>query len=283
MRERWQAEVAWLTVLPSWLRSGGIAAPALRRATEMPDDFVYLRDIDPTIHQDMRYAGANNFTGKHVPGYEAPECVLVRQAAEALKAVQADLRGQGAHAQASMIAIARHARSPPSSLGRRLPDDPEGQGDVVPQSATRPTCFPITSPRAQAIRAAPRSTSPWCRLTRRRRRRQARPRSRGRAPRRNRGRPPTAASPWARASIASTGSRRSSRQTSRPSRMPTASAGRRHACARLQGLRYGVVALHVRARALPRHLFRLSDHAASRQRGSALTLRSERSECLEGW
>jgi D-alanyl-D-alanine dipeptidase len=61
----------------------------------MPKDFVYLRDIDPTIQQDMRYAGSKNFTGKPVPGYDAAECVLVRQAAEALKAAQADLKAKG--------------------------------------------------------------------------------------------------------------------------------------------------------------------------------------------
>jgi zinc D-Ala-D-Ala dipeptidase len=64
-------------------------------AAEMPDDFVYLRDIDPTILQDMRYAGPNNFTGAPVPGYDAPECLLLRPAAEALAAVQADLRAKG--------------------------------------------------------------------------------------------------------------------------------------------------------------------------------------------
>jgi len=64
-------------------------------AAEMPDDFVYLRDIDPTIQQDMRYAGRDNFTGAPVPGYDAAECVLVRQAANALKAVQADLKPKG--------------------------------------------------------------------------------------------------------------------------------------------------------------------------------------------
>ncbi len=64
-------------------------------AEEMPKDFVYLRDIDPSIQQDMRYAGPDNFTGKPVPGYEAAECVLVRQAAAALKAVQDDLKPQG--------------------------------------------------------------------------------------------------------------------------------------------------------------------------------------------
>jgi zinc D-Ala-D-Ala dipeptidase len=64
-------------------------------AGEMPKDFVYLRDVDPTILQDMRYASADNFTGAKVPGYEAPECVLVRQAAEALKSVQTAVRAKG--------------------------------------------------------------------------------------------------------------------------------------------------------------------------------------------
>jgi D-alanyl-D-alanine dipeptidase len=64
-------------------------------AAEMPKDFVYLRDVEPTIQQDMRYAGSKNFTGKPAPGYDAPECVLARPAAEALKAVQADLRTKG--------------------------------------------------------------------------------------------------------------------------------------------------------------------------------------------
>jgi len=64
-------------------------------AAEMPKDFVYLSDIDPSIEQDMRYAGADNFTARRVPGYDAPECVLVREAAEALKAVQADVKANG--------------------------------------------------------------------------------------------------------------------------------------------------------------------------------------------
>jgi zinc D-Ala-D-Ala dipeptidase len=69
------------------------AAPVARAhsAEAMPQDFVYLRDVAPSIQQDMRYAGPANFTGRPVPGYQAPECVLVRQAAEALKTVQADL------------------------------------------------------------------------------------------------------------------------------------------------------------------------------------------------
>src|SRR5688572_27660977 len=76
------------------LIAGSLYLTVTAGAAEMPKDFVYLRDIDPTIQQDMRYAGSRNFTGKPVPGYDAAECVLVRQAAEALKAVQADLKAQ---------------------------------------------------------------------------------------------------------------------------------------------------------------------------------------------
>jgi D-alanyl-D-alanine dipeptidase len=54
----------------------------------LPEPLVYLRDIDHSILQDMRYAGPDNFTGRPVPGYDAAECVLLREAAEALSRVQ---------------------------------------------------------------------------------------------------------------------------------------------------------------------------------------------------
>ena len=78
------------------LVSAILAATAMPiSAGTLPEGFVYLRDVDPTIKQDMRYAGSDNFTGRPVPGYDTPECVLVRQAAEALKAAQAELRLMG--------------------------------------------------------------------------------------------------------------------------------------------------------------------------------------------
>ena len=61
----------------------------------MPEGFAYLGDIDPTIAQDMRYAGADNFTGAPVAGYKAAECVLARPVAEALARVQAGLKEGG--------------------------------------------------------------------------------------------------------------------------------------------------------------------------------------------
>ncbi|MGA8962169.1 MAG: M15 family metallopeptidase, partial [Pseudolabrys sp.] len=67
-----------------------LAAPAHAREM-LPPGFVYLRDVDSSIVQDMRYATADNFTGRPLPGYGAAECVLRREAAEALRRVQAEL------------------------------------------------------------------------------------------------------------------------------------------------------------------------------------------------
>jgi zinc D-Ala-D-Ala dipeptidase len=78
-----------------WLFLALCFASSASGAGEMPNRFVYLRDVDATILQDMRYATANNFVGHVVPGYEAPECVLVQEAAEALKAVQAEVKEKG--------------------------------------------------------------------------------------------------------------------------------------------------------------------------------------------
>jgi D-alanyl-D-alanine dipeptidase len=61
-------------------------------APALPAPLVLLSRVDPTIRQDMRYAGPDNFTGAPVPGYDAAACILLRRVAEALAKVQADLR-----------------------------------------------------------------------------------------------------------------------------------------------------------------------------------------------
>lgn len=60
-------------------------------AQELPPDFVYLKNIDATILQDMRYASSNNFMGKPAKGYLKGECILKHDAAIALKNVQKEL------------------------------------------------------------------------------------------------------------------------------------------------------------------------------------------------
>jgi D-alanyl-D-alanine dipeptidase len=67
-----------------------LSAPALA-GSALPRGFVYLRDIDPTIVQDIRYAGSHNFVGRPIRGYLAAECILSEPAAAALAAVQRKL------------------------------------------------------------------------------------------------------------------------------------------------------------------------------------------------
>jgi D-alanyl-D-alanine dipeptidase len=65
--------------------------PTTSAAQNLPFGFVYLRDVDPTIIQDIRYATANNFVGHPLAGYGAPECVVKREVGLRLKAIQQEL------------------------------------------------------------------------------------------------------------------------------------------------------------------------------------------------
>lgn len=71
---------------------GLFAAPPARA---MPPDFVRLSEFAPDIRQDMRYAGADNFTGRPVPGYDAPVCWLKQPAARALAIMAAGAAREG--------------------------------------------------------------------------------------------------------------------------------------------------------------------------------------------
>jgi zinc D-Ala-D-Ala dipeptidase len=64
-------------------------------ARDLPEGFVYLSDLAPTITQDIRYAGSNNFTAAPVPGYERATCILTRVTAQALIRAEALLRADG--------------------------------------------------------------------------------------------------------------------------------------------------------------------------------------------
>ncbi|MGI5237745.1 M15 family metallopeptidase [Dactylosporangium sp. CA-139066] len=76
------ASPAGVSSPPAASASPSVSSPPL------PDGFVALSDVDPTILQDIRYATAHNFVGRPVTGYERPRCLLARKAAEALKGVQ---------------------------------------------------------------------------------------------------------------------------------------------------------------------------------------------------
>jgi D-alanyl-D-alanine dipeptidase len=68
---------------------------AMAAEPALPEGFVHLETIAPSIVQDMRYATTRNFTGAPLPGYEAPRCILRTPVAEALAKVQAALAKDG--------------------------------------------------------------------------------------------------------------------------------------------------------------------------------------------
>ena len=63
----------------------------------IPNSFVYLSDIDPTIIQDIRYAKIYNILGQSLEGYEANECILTKEAAKKLLQVQNEIKKFVAH------------------------------------------------------------------------------------------------------------------------------------------------------------------------------------------
>ena len=95
----------WLA--PVLLAAAGLASEV--RAEGLPGGFAYLGDIDPTIGQDIRYAGANNFVGRSLAGYGAAECVVKRDVGLALKRVQAELGAR--HLSLKMLDCYRPARA----------------------------------------------------------------------------------------------------------------------------------------------------------------------------
>jgi zinc D-Ala-D-Ala dipeptidase len=103
----------------------GQAAGMAAGAQTLPGGFVFLRDIDPSIIQDIRYAGPNNFVGRPLRGYDAAECVVKREVGLMLRSVQRELALQGlslkmldcyrpARASHDMVVWARNGRETPA-------------------------------------------------------------------------------------------------------------------------------------------------------------------------
>lgn len=57
--------------------------------------FVDAASVAPGLVVDMRYYGSDNFIGRRIAGYEAPVCLLTREAAAALGRVQTKLAAFG--------------------------------------------------------------------------------------------------------------------------------------------------------------------------------------------
>ncbi len=62
---------------------------------KLPEGFVFLSDVDPTVIENVRYYGPENFLEKQVPGYAVNRIICTEKAAIALKKVHDALKKQG--------------------------------------------------------------------------------------------------------------------------------------------------------------------------------------------
>ena len=84
-----------LLCLMAILMVQAISPPVSHPTNRLPEGFVDLRDVVPSILLDIRYFGPHNFVGQKVDGYQAPKCILTRDAALALSRVQEELNQFG--------------------------------------------------------------------------------------------------------------------------------------------------------------------------------------------
>jgi len=65
------------------------------QSSELPDGFVYLKDVIPDVQVELRYYTKDNFVGAKIDGYLQAKCILSKRAANVLKEVQGKLKKFG--------------------------------------------------------------------------------------------------------------------------------------------------------------------------------------------
>ncbi|MGW0578967.1 M15 family metallopeptidase [Streptomyces sp. NPDC002920] len=72
-----------------------LPAPAHADYPKAPAGFVALKDVAPSVIQEMRYPTVHNFVGEEIDGYDESLCILTSPAARALAAAQRTFRARG--------------------------------------------------------------------------------------------------------------------------------------------------------------------------------------------
>lgn len=77
------------------LLHAGQRAMAQDNAESVPDSFVELRELIPTLQLELRYFSENNFVGRVVDGYFAEKVFMTKEAASALSNAQDEFAAFG--------------------------------------------------------------------------------------------------------------------------------------------------------------------------------------------
>lgn len=73
----------------------GAPGPGKHQDPSAPEEFVALRDVAPSVLEEMRYRTHHNFVGDRVHGYRQGMCIVTRDTAEALKTAQRSFLKKG--------------------------------------------------------------------------------------------------------------------------------------------------------------------------------------------
>jgi D-alanyl-D-alanine dipeptidase len=84
-----------LFIMTGFMLSLTPAAFAQPNSDQRPATFVDAESVAPGLIVEARYAGAHNFVGRPIEGYDKPICYLTKPAAAALAQVVADLEPRG--------------------------------------------------------------------------------------------------------------------------------------------------------------------------------------------
>jgi zinc D-Ala-D-Ala dipeptidase len=88
------ALLAFATLVPAAPAASAMPASSYGQGTSggeepsAPREFVALRDVAPSILQEMRYRTPHNFVGDRIDGYRQSMCIVTRDTAKALRAAQ---------------------------------------------------------------------------------------------------------------------------------------------------------------------------------------------------
>jgi zinc D-Ala-D-Ala dipeptidase len=82
-------------LLASVILLSGCAAKKQIGAIAQNNGFVDVKEFIPSVHLEIRYYTTDNFIGARIDGYDAPKCLLTREAAVALEKVQEELARDG--------------------------------------------------------------------------------------------------------------------------------------------------------------------------------------------
>lgn len=61
---------------------------------QLPEGFVYVKDVIPDLKVELRYSSSKNFIGKVIDGYQSDKLILTEAATNSLKLVQQELEQQ---------------------------------------------------------------------------------------------------------------------------------------------------------------------------------------------